>query len=556
MTDSISVPSPRVLIAGGGPVGMFLAADLGRRNIPTLVVERSAKGSDQAKVMQISVRTLEFARQLGMAESMWNWGFPLDYPLDNVFLTSLDGYELGRAPGAPMGQPGSPGFTEFSPEFQTHCPQPWLEPIIEDRARSFDSVTVLRRHEFGAFDVSADGVRANVTDLETGREITVDADYLIGCEGFGGSVQVALGIPVEERTVDYSVDLEFLAHDLFAEHDKGPAVRYTLVDEGGTWGTIVAVDGTRRWRLSVYAVDRDQADHLDPHAAIRRAIGHDLEYEIIRQGRWKRRAAMAASFGGGRVFLAGDSAHCSPPNGGFGMNTGIADVINLSWKLEASLQGWAGPQLLETYSSERRPIAQLTLAESVRDYHRLVDDTASTAIRTDSPEGAEQRRMIGERLVQDSLKAWRPLGIHIGYGYPWSSIVCNEPGVYPTFDPQDYTPTTSAGFRAPHWWIEEGRSTLDLFGRSHVLLRIGDAPNAEGIISAAAASGMPLEVVDLSEKQAGPYYDVPLVLVRPDGYIAWSGSSEPRDPGRTIDTLRGAVFNATAKALALTEATL
>lgn len=539
MTATTPSADHRVLIAGGGPVGMFLAADLGRRGIPTVVVERRREGSDQAKVMQISVRTVEFARQLGIAEAMWRWGMPLDYPLNNVFVTSLDGHELGRAPGAPLGQPGSPGWTKHSPEFQVHCPQPWLEPIIEQRARSYPSVTILREHEFTSFTENPDGVAAVITNLATQETFTLHADYLVGCEGFGGLIGRALGIPVEERTVDYSVDLEFTSPDLLAEHDKGPAVRYALVGPEGTWGTIVAVDGRFRWRLSVYAVDREQADALDPHSVIRRAVGHDFDYTVIRQGRWKRRAAMAASFGAGRVFLAGDAAHCSPPNGGFGMNTGIADVMNLGWKLEAALAGWGGTALLDTYSAERRPIAQMTLAESVRDYHRLIDNTAYGDIEADTEEAAHRRAQIGELLVGNSLKAWRPLGVHIGYGYPWSPVVCTEPGEYPEFDPQNYTPSTKAGFRAPHWWIDEDRSTLDLFGRTHVLLRIGAAPPTDALQEAARRIGMPLEVVHLSTEQAGPHYDVPLVLVRPDGHIAWSGTDEPRDPAQTIETISG-----------------
>ncbi|MGC5614789.1 FAD-dependent monooxygenase [Georgenia sp. Z1491] len=537
MTTSSDVS---VLIVGGGPVGMFLAADLGRRGVRTVVVDREERGSDQAKVMQVSVRTLEFARQLGIAKAMSTWGFPEDYPLHNLFVTSLDGYELGRAPGAPMGQPGSPGYTELSPEFQVHCPQPWLEPIIEGAAQSKDSVTILRRHEFESLTESADGVTSLVTDLKTGEQQTIRADYLISCEGFGGKVGEALNIPVDELTVDYSVDIEFECDDLLAEHALGPAVRYSLVGPQGTWATIVAVDGVRRWRLSVYAVGREAANTFDPHPAIRRAIGHDFTYEVVRQGRWKRRAAMAATFGRGRVLIAGDAAHCSPPNGGFGMNTGIADVMNLGWKIEAALAGWAGEDLLDSYGAERRPIAQITLAESLRDYDRLVGSTAYADIAADTDEAGRKRREIGDRLVEGSLKAWRPLGIHLGYSYASSGIVCTTPGTYPEFDAQDYEPKVTPGARAPHVWLSEGRSTLDLFGESFVLLRVG-APADDGgsLVEAAAAVGMPVEVVDLDGDEVASVYGRSLVLVRPDGHVAWSASEVPGDPRRIVDTVRG-----------------
>ncbi len=541
-SPKLSGTSPSVVIAGGGPIGMWLAADLGARGVRTLVIERNTEGSNQAKVMQISIRTLEYARQLGFADQMSNWGFPHDYPMNNVFATSLDGYELGRSDGAPIGQPGAPGYTEFSPQFQVHCPQPWLEPIVEKAARSHGCVDVRRGWEFDSFDETEQGVTVYVTDLATGDHEVVHADYLIGCEGFGGKVGAQVGIPVEERTVDYSVDLEFTTDDLFAEHDKGKATRYTLIGPEGTWATLVAVDGQFRWRLSIYGVERDLADELDADAAVLRAVGHPFDYTIIRRGRWKRRAAMAATFVRGRVILAGDAAHCSPPNGGFGMNTGIADVMNLGWKLQAAVEGWAGDDLLESYGAERRPIAQMTLAESIRDYGRLVNESSYPEIEGTSPEAIEQRRIIGERLANESLKAWRPLGVHLGYGYPWSSIVNTKPGEYPQFEMQDYVPSNDAGFRAPHVWLEPNRSTLDLFGPTHVLLRVGQGgPTGQGLIEAASDARMPIAVHEISGEAVEAVYDKKLLLVRPDGYIAWSGDQDPKDPERIITTARGAI---------------
>ncbi|HVW42889.1 MAG TPA: FAD-dependent monooxygenase [Amycolatopsis sp.] len=530
---------PQVVIAGGGPIGMFLAAELGSRGVRTLVVERSREASTQAKVMQISFRTMEFCRRLGIAGEVEHWGFEPGYPMTNVFVTALGGYELGRKAGEPVGYPGSPGHTEHSPQYQVHCPQPWLEPVVEHRARSYPSVEILRGWSFESFTETADGVTARITEIDSGAEHEVHAEFLVGCEGFGGKIVRQLGIPVTERTIDYSLDIEFTTADLVREHDKGPAVRYTLVGPGGTWGTVVAVDGRYRWRLSVYDLDPDRVDELDSRELVERAVGHPFDFEVIRRGRWKRRAAMAASFGRGRVFLAGDSAHCSPPNGGFGMNTGIADVMNLGWKIEAVLHGWAGPDLLDTYTVERRPIAQVTLAESVTDYGRLMDDTAYPDVLEPGAAHDERRREIGAELVERSVRAWWPIGIHIGYGYSSSPIVCGVPGEWLTFDPYHYQPSTTPGFRAPHVWLEDGRSTLDLFGPSHVLLRIGEGADGESLVDSAAAAGMPLAVHDLSGPDVTKFYDRHLVLVRPDGFIAWSGDEPPVDAGPVISTVRG-----------------
>jgi 2-polyprenyl-6-methoxyphenol hydroxylase-like FAD-dependent oxidoreductase len=539
MSDVLAGFEPQVVIAGGGPIGMFLAAEFGSRGVRTLVVERALEGSSQAKVMQISFRTMEFCRRLGIADDVERWGFESGYPMTNVFLTSLSGYELGRNPGKPVGYPGSPGYTEHSPQYQVHCPQPWLEPVVERCVRSFPSVHILRGYSFESFTETSDGVTARIKEVDGDTEFTVGADFIVGCQGFGGNIVRDLGIPVTERTIDYSLDIEFTTDDLHREHDKGPAVRYTLVGQDGTWGTIVAVDGRRRWRLSVYDLDPDTVDELDSRELVERAVGHSFEFDVIRRGRWKRRAAMAASFGRGRVFLAGDSAHCSPPNGGFGMNTGIADVMNLGWKIEAVLNGWAGPALLDTYTVERRQVAQITLAESVTDYGRLTDDTAYPDVLTPGEVHDERRKEIGQSLVDRSMRAWWPIGIHIGYGYASSPIVCAVPGEWASFDPYDYQPSTTPGFRAPHVWLADSKSTLDLFGPSHVLLRIGEGDGGESLIASAAEAGMPLAVHDLSGPEVTKFYDRHLVLVRPDGFIAWSGDEQPADADLVIATVRG-----------------
>lgn len=541
MTQSSST-SPDVVVVGGGPVGMWMAAALGKHGVRTLVIERADAGSDQAKVMQISVRTVEFARQLGFSEEMYTWGFPRDFPMNNVFVTDLAGYELGRTTGSPVGEPGAPGYTEFSPTFQVHCPQPWLEPIVERATRSFPSVDVRRGWEFESFTEDDAGVTVTVRDIESGAVETIRTQYVVACEGFGGKAISQLGVPVEERTVDYSVDIEFQSEQLLQEHDKGPAHRYTLIGPEGTWATLVAVDGLGRYRLSVYGVDRDKADSLDADEAIVRTLGRAFDYTFLRKGRWKRRLAVAATFSRGRVFLAGDSAHCSPPNGGLGMNTGIADAMNLAWKLSAAIDGWAGSDLLESYTEERRPLALMTLAESMKDYKRLVENSAYAGILDATHEADAQRRVIGRRMADESLKAWRPLGVHLGYGYPWSSVVATPPGTYPEFDMQHYAPSTAPGFRAPHAWIAEGLSVLDLFGGAHVLLRIGTSGDSgERLLAAAQDAGMPVVVHDIDDPAVEAVYDRRLVLVRPDGHIAWSDDTDPKDPGRVIDTVRGAL---------------
>lgn len=537
-----------VVVVGAGPVGLFLGGLLGRQGISTVVVERNPEASHQAKIMSTSARSMEFLRHLGLADKFYDWGFPADWPMHNVWVTSLDGFELGRANAAPIGQPGSVGVSEFSPESQSRCPQPWLERILEAHLVEQDDAVLRRRTEFESFVEYDDAVVATVRDLKTDEKRDIRARYLVSCEGVEGKVASALGIPVSDRTIDYSHDVEFLCDDLLAEHDKGPAWRYTLVDASGTWGTLVAVDGRSRWRLSIYNLGREGANSVVLRDSIVRAIGHEFDFEILHSGRWKRRAALAASYGRGRVFLAGDSAHANPPNGGFGMNTGFADAVNLGWKLRAALDGWAGPDLLPSYGQERRPIAQLTLAEAVRNYQRIVGELKFDDIVDDTVSGAEHRRQVGEEAVAEGLKAWRPLGIHFGYGYPWSSIVDCEPGNYPEIDLQGYAPSTDPGFRAPHAWLADGSSTLDLFGDEHVLLRVGaGGPQGEAILEAAKAVGVPMTAHSIAGPAVEAVYDHALIIVRPDGHVAWRSHFDPADAATVVDRLRGFVGGTVAR---------
>src|SRR5262249_36892703 len=158
-----------------------LAADLGRRGIAALLIEKNENRLGPAKMLEVSVRTMEFCRQLGIADKVRNWGFPLDWPLDSAFVTDLAGYELGRVRTPALGaQPHS----AFSPDRGRPCPQTWFDPILQDCARSFAHITLRHRARLESFTQDADGVTAVVRDLASGRSESVRAAYMVGCDGF------------------------------------------------------------------------------------------------------------------------------------------------------------------------------------------------------------------------------------------------------------------------------------------------------------------------------------------------------------------------------------
>jgi hypothetical protein len=221
------------------------------------------------------------------------------------------------------------------------------------------------------------------------------------------------------------------------------------------------------------------------------------------------------------------------------MNTGIQDAFDLGWKLAATIEGWGGPGLVESYDHERRPASARAAEVSLQNYRRLVSAEQRAEIYAPTPEGDAARRAVGERLVEENEKSWHPVGVHLGYIYHPSPIVVPDGTPKPPDDTFGYQPTAFPGARAPHVWLAPGKSILDLFGDAFVLLKFADAPT-DRIERAAASRSVPLTVQRIEHGEAAALYRRRLVLVRPDGHVAWRGDSQPDGALGLIDTVRGA----------------
>jgi hypothetical protein len=239
------------------------------------------------------------------------------------------------------------------------------------------------------------------------------------------------------------------------------------------------------------------------------------------------------------VFLAGDCAHQNTPTGGYGMNTGMGDAVDLGWKLAAAVRGWAGPALLESYDAERRPVALRNVEEATRNF-QLRSFAPIPELMESSPKGEFARGRLGDEIVRNTSRELLSDGIVMGYRYQGSPIVCADGSEPPLLRVTEYEQTTFPGARAPHAWLARGRSTLDLFGKSFVLLRSGSAaPDAAPLEQAAKRRGLPLETVSLDAPEARETYERKLVLVRPDGHVAWRGDALPADPAAVVAKVSG-----------------
>ncbi len=256
--------------------------------------------------------------------------------------------------------------------------------------------------------------------------------------------------------------------------------------------------------------------------AIRRAVGRHFNYEILSVLPWTRRELVAERLARGNVFLAGDAAHCMSPTGGFGMNTGIGDAVDLSWKLSAVLGGWGGERLAPSYDAERRPVGLRNVTEASGNLGRMLSPGSNPGLLAPGDDSARTREAVGRDLAKAMQREWNTLGIHLGYRYDDSPIVWPDGTPVPADEVMTYTQTARPGARAPHVWLADGTSTLDLFGRGFVALRIGShAPDVASLVDAAGERGVLLAVVDLDQPEVLDAYQRRLVLVRPDWYVGF-----------------------------------
>jgi 2-polyprenyl-6-methoxyphenol hydroxylase-like FAD-dependent oxidoreductase len=489
-----------VVIVGGGPTGLMLGAELTLAGIGAVIVERRASQElAGSRAGGLHARTIEVLDQRGVADRFVSQGqkhpaLHFHVPLDISDCPTRHNYVLGL--------------------WQNH-----IERILAEWVEELGT-PIHRARELTGFTQDADGVDVRLSD---GRRLR--AQYLVGCDGPSGIVRDALGIGIEGiGAIAHSVNLFFRTPELATSHDKGWARFYRVIDETGCWGELIPIDGKELWRLTVFDEPLSKAD---PDFLLRKMTGGPFPYEMISVSPWERRDYVARSYGQGRVLIAGDAAHECSPTGGIGMHTGLEEAVNLGWKLAALTEGWGGPALLASYEIERRPIAVRNVGLATRSYNAIA---AIPGWR----EGVTDWK---------ANPAWLSIPEHMKLHYSYDgSPVCVSDGTPPVpMEAAQVVPTTRPGTRAPHAWLDGDRSTLDLFGDGFVLLRLGaKAPDASGLLDAAKAQGVPMRAVTLADPDVATLYETSLVLVRPDGHVAWRGNENPADAAGIVNRIRGA----------------
>ncbi|MBT4939272.1 MAG: 2-polyprenyl-6-methoxyphenol hydroxylase [Rhodospirillaceae bacterium] len=529
-----------ILIIGGGPVGLALSIDLGWRGVDCVMVERRDGSVGHPKMNQVGNRTQEFCRRWGIGQKVRDLSIPEDFPRNIHFLTSITGYELGRYEFPARQDVVQP----YSPEFMQRCSQIWFDPLLRDEAAEMPNVTQMFFTRLDRFEQDAGGVTAYVTDEKSGEEKVIRAQYMIACDGAESEIRDTLGVElVGDHGLSFNINVFFKStnHDVLFE--KGRATMQWMFNEDGMWADIVAINGKEYWRLSIMKLPLG-TEITDDEAAdyIRKAVGQDFEFEILSVLPWMRKRVVADRYSVGRVHFAGDSVHQMSPTGGFGMNTGIQEAMDLSWKLTAMLEGWGGDNLLASYDAERRPVAQMITDEGARNFVQFSKLPNSPEIDQDTPEGEAFRKDFTQQLYDLQMdREYDTNGVVLGYRYEGSPIIVPDGTPEPKFEAMVYTETARPGHRAPHAWIGDGeeKSTLDLFGRGFTLLRFDPDVSVEALVAAAAERGVPLTVEDIDQANIAKIYDRKLVLIRPDDHVAWRDDACPADALAVIDTVRG-----------------
>ncbi len=543
MSEATARTRVPVLIAGAGPVGLALAIELAYRNVRCLVVEQSDGSVEFPTTNLANTRTVEHLRRWGIADRMrFQSGYPTDYPRNYLFVTRMDGWEIARFEHPANGDPRS--RSPFSPEGRLWISKPYFDPVLRRHVESLPAVELRYDTMLESFRQDGEKVTADIVDVKSGAGETVEADYLVGCDGGKSTVRRALGIAYEGVfSQGMNVAVLFRSPRLLRSIPFGPAVMYQIINSQMN-GTIAAVDGKELWRLNLRNVKQEQIDSFDAPKKMRFALGEKIPFELLDVRPWTGHCVVAERYQEGRVFLAGDAAHLNWPAGGFGMNTGVGDAVDIGWKLAAVLQGWGGPTLLDSYTAERKPIAMINVREAAEMRASFDKETPfSPQIEEASEEGQALRAKAADAILRTRAKEFQndSAGIELGYRYENSSICIADGAPAPPLDHGLYVPSTWPGVRAPHVWLKDGRSTLDLFGKGFVLLDFSSATtNTSTITNAANDAGVPLEAIKIAEPDVRETYERHFVLVRPDGHVAWRGDRLPDKPREVIDKVRGA----------------
>ena len=538
----------KVLVVGGASVGLSLAAELAFHRVDSIVVEARAEVNPHPRANAIANRTMEYYRRWGIADALVSAGIPPENPADYYWVSTLGGREIHRLSLPSQTQLEARRRTtpfsaeerlHWSPYIKCNVGQNEVEQILQAHLQGNSRVDFRPRTRFVSFTEHQDHVESVVVDCASGVEQRIRTAYVVGCDGGRSTVRGQLGIDyVGDGNLAEFVSVYFRAPELMSAHDFGPANIYFPLHKSHA-GYLINWDRGESWTYHIQLRIGERWDEVDPIERITGLLGQATPIFVDSVQPWTAHALTAQSYGGGRVWLAGDAAHLFSPTGGFGMNTGVSDAVDLAWKLRAVLEGWGGQRLLSCYETERRPIGVRNTQFAKQLYERLAAVmTFGDVLDETSPEADGVRANLrAELMQQESLIA--SFGVLLGYRYQDSPICMADGSPEPPDHPQLYTPTSRPGHRAPHIWLGDDEALYDRFGSGFNLVRTHPEVPVQRLVDEASRRGIPLDIVDVGAPLARLVYARALTLVRPDLMVAWRDNEPPDDARRLWDIVTG-----------------
>jgi 4-hydroxyisophthalate hydroxylase len=518
----------QVVIVGGGPVGVALAVELGLRGISCALIERRMEPQLIPKGQNLTQRAMEHLHAWGVADQVRAIRLlPPEFPMSGIVSYRSLNSEYWYAP------PLREIVNSYYFEPNERLPQYLVENVLRKRLAQLDCVearfgwmaeTIAQGKDGACVAVSKDGVKE-----------TLEADYVVGCDGSHSTIRKQIGIERSGADFDQIMVLAlFRSKELHEKLKRFPprsTYRVLHPDLKGYWQFFGRVDVGERWFFHSPVPANTTRDNYDFQGLLERSAGFPFAADFDYVGFWDLRIAVAETYQVDRAFIAGDAAHSHPPYGGYGLNNGLDDVANLGWKLAATLKGWGGDALLASYTEERRPI-----------FKETGEDFIEAGIRRDARFLAryspDKDRTEFERAWKEQQEAAGPRVHSYEPHYEGSPIVFGPPGVSSASG--NHTFKARAGHHLPPQLLSSGRNVFEELGPYFTLLAF-DADNGAvaGFAEVAKALGVPLKIVRDTYADGRMAYEAKLILVRPDRYVAWTGETTPADAGAIIAKVVG-----------------
>uniref|UniRef100_UPI0035AE7C42 FAD-dependent oxidoreductase n=1 Tax=Hylemonella sp. TaxID=2066020 RepID=UPI0035AE7C42 len=535
---SDTTTSTEVLIAGGGPFGLMLALELGKRGVRCLLVEPKPGTAYNPQANATQARTMEHFRRHGFADAVRAQGLPPDHPTDIAYFTRYCGHELARLQ-LPTAAQASHAVKSMSgswsaAELPHRVSQKFVEAILLDQGRRLPGVTLQHGWRLATFEDQGQTVRARVEATEGGGAQEVQARYLVGADGARSFVRQQLGIAWGGAT---GFKRDFMGGKMFAVYLRAPGF-YEAFPHARAWmyvsvnaqrrAFMASVDGRTEFAFHAAVHEGEDADRwtaADARRIFAEALGREIPIEVLSVLTWTAGHALVAEhFQRGRVFIGGDAAHLFTPTGGLGYNTAVEDAVNLGWKLAHVLQERAPQQLLDSYETERRPLAQRNTGYARQFADSVGLFTATPELEADTPAGTAARAAASEYLNRHVRLEFNIPGVTFGGRYDGSPLIVPDGSTPPPDAPNTYVPSACPGGRPPHAWLADGRSLYDSLHFEWTLLALGpEMPDTAPFEQAAQTMGLDLRVVHHEAPELRALYEAPLALIRPDQIVAWRG---------------------------------